>query len=211
MLRFPALGLLIAALLTLQCQSLEESHLVLQNKEDIESLRAEVEALKNLILRSKLDQDDCPCDLTGLGKSIKKNIKYDWDWHIVAENSITENAEDITRNTVTIESMKSDVDVAVEASTANTALVNENKDAINQNKEAIGSNKEAIDNNKATIEELKQEVNDLVTNEIAAIKELMPPVGTILGWVSTMDKSAGPVVDLTSGLTGNLPMLLYKQ
>ena len=74
-------------------------------------------------LETRLGQDDCPCDLSQISKYLLNALCLTSRliFSICSETDIKTNAEDITRNTVEIQSVRSDVDEAVEIATGVSA------------------------------------------------------------------------------------------
>ncbi len=74
-------------------------------------------------LEIRLNQDDCPCDLSKLGKPYHRNRQNVRRLFWFLEKDIKDNAEDITKNTVQITSLRGDVDEAVEIANSVSARV----------------------------------------------------------------------------------------
>ncbi len=82
----------------------------------LEKRLAEVELrLQRIEEESNSEKDECPCDLSKLGFTYAIFFSNTNTSRIFfLENNIKENAEDITSNTVSIASLRSDVDEAVQ-------------------------------------------------------------------------------------------------
>ncbi len=71
----------------------------------------------------------------------------------LTEANIESNAEDITRNTVTIESLRSDVDDAIENTNNLLSTVTDLSGTVGAVQQIANSNKDAIAGNTASIQE----------------------------------------------------------